>query len=309
MAVALTEVHRSRSGATSATSATGEWLYVARVTGEANPETALIAAVLAAAPFFWYNLARKEIKFDPITSELYDVSVSYVWEIPNSAAQDPTQSPGPTDGPGGGAPSGTPAGPANENERLQANVSLSYGGRPPKLTQSIAVVTSGGLGVAAPNHGGLINLNRTTGEVEGVEIPDPMGTYKIGIQVDWITTKYIKRVVGAMWKRNHAAWRAFPAGSVALIGVNFASTANGRVQCDFDFGVMEEVTIGVGEIATELLLALPAAPVVKKGWDYLEIQYRNQFDPVSGYTVATPFAFYVHQLLKNFDMTTLGLGA
>lgn len=309
MAVTLTEIHRSRSGSTSATSATGEWQYFARVTGEANPEDALITAVAAAAPFYWYNLARKEITFDPLTSEHYEVRVSYVWEVPNSAAQDPTQSPGPTEGPGGGAPSGTPSGPADENERVQANVSLSYGGRPPKLTQSIAVASSGGLGAAAPDHGRLINLNRSTGEVEGVELPEPLGVYKISVQVDWITEKYIKRVVSALWKRNDDTWRTHPAGSAALVGVNFASTSNGRVQCDYDIGLMAEETINTGDIRVLGPASMPSAPVVKKGWDYLEIQYRDEYDATSGYQVAKPFAYYVHQVLADFDFTLLGLGS
>lgn len=307
MAVVLVE-KPERSGDTSPTSGSGRWNYVARVTGEATPETALINAIITDTGYFWYNLSVKKISFEELGGSLYSATVDWEYEVPGGAAQDPTDTPGPTDGPGGTAPSGTPSGPATATEPLGPNVSLEVGGRPPKLTQSLSVVDSEGLGVAAPDHGRLINLNRGTGEVEGLEVDDPASVLTVDILFDRLTMGYIDRLQAATWHKNDADWYHLPAGSVAFLGATFTTSDAGRWKGTFRFGLRPTETIGVGGIRVVGPAALPSAPLAKRGWDYLEIAYRNEEDATLGLTVSRPFAYWVHEILPDLDFTTLGIG-
>jgi len=317
VAVTVIEKTTSRKFTTSDTRGSGEWLYTLLVEGEAFPETAIIAAVTADAPFFWYNLARQEIQAEPITGRddggNYSVTVPYLWELANAAAQDPTASPDPsTGGPGGGPPSGTPSGPAADDTRLGPNVTLEIGGRPPRLTTSFSVVDSESAGGGpAPDHGLVINFNGSTGEVDGVEIDDPASTLNIEITFDYVTMGFISRLEGAVWHKNHATWYRRSAGSVAFTGATISSDANSRAKVNFRFGLRSPVVVGGSSLRADLGLELPLADITKRGWDYLEVEYENTEVTTGGVTrtVALPIALRVHEVLPDFNFALFGIGA
>lgn len=316
MSVDLIELRTSRSFSTSLISASGKWEYLARATGESDPEAAVEAAVDADAPFYWEGMAKKEIKAEPIGGGLYACGVDYSWEMANTAAQDPTQSPGPTDGPGGGPPSGTPSGPATADTPLGPNVSLEIGGRPPKLYSSRFVAHAEAIVGLAPNNDRLLNVNRRTGEVEGLEIDDPATTFVLEYTFDFCTMRYIDRLRNAVWSVNDAEWRHIPAGDVVFMGASLSTTDNGRGRISFRFGLGKRETIESGVLRGEMTSAsgspeedaLPADDVVKGGWQYLEIVTRPEFDPTSGLVVERPWAMYIHDILPEFDFTLFGIG-
>lgn len=314
MSVAIIEKHDSRGYTISAIRGSGEWHYLCLATAEADPETAVGVAVLADAPYFWGGLARRELTVQPIGGGYYEVTVPYSIELDNAQAQDPTASPDPgTGGPGGGPPSGTPTGPASDTTPLGANISLEISGRPPKITTSRNVVFNEMAGGGdAPNHGKIINYNRVTNEVDGTEIDDPTMVMMIDVTMDYITMGYINRLNGAVWSKNNATWWRRAAGSAVFMGATFQSTDDGRVRGSFRFGLRMPETIDAGDLrddpdpGDEHLL--PTAPVVKAGWDYLEIQYENVKDSATGLLVARPMAMRVHETLPDFDFALFGIG-
>ncbi len=320
MAVKVIEKSTSRKYTTSPTRGTGEWTYTLLVEGEAFPELAINAALLADAPFFWYGLARQELQVEPISGQAdggnYSATIPYLWELSNAAAQDPTHTPGSDTGPGGGDPSGTPTGPASDTAALGPNVTLEIGGRPPKLMTSIKQPAGGIVdheragGGAAPNHGLLINYNGQ--EVEGVEIEDPASVLTIEITFDYVTMGFISRLEGAVWHKNHATWYRRSAGSVAFIGATISSDANSRAKVNFRFGLRSPQVIELFSLRDEPGKQLPWVAVVDKcGWDYLEIEYEDVEDNTTGVTlrVARPAAFRLHEVLPDFDFALFGIGS
>lgn len=307
MAVTLIEKPDSRNFDSAVGQASGTWRYLAMVTGEANPETALLTAIRASATFFWYDLARKRIVCTPLTSELYTVEVEYSYEFPNGAASDPTASPGPTDGPGGGSPSGTPSGPTGPTDRVGVNESFEVGGRPPKLFSSLDVLYSekagGGL---APDNARLLNIK--DGKVEGLEPDDPAGTYTVSMKIDYVTWGYIERLDSALWHTNDATWRTRPPRSWVFLGYSLRTGDDGRISLDMKFGRRAAETITAGQLRSDAGKTLPTVNTTKDGFDYLEIDYEDVFDATAGITVSKPSAMRIHQIFPMFDYPTLGIG-
>lgn len=309
MAVTLIEKPDSRSFDSAVGQASGTWRYMARVTGEASPEAALLTAVFAATGYFWYDLARKKVTCTPLTSELYQADVEWVYEVPNGAMQDPTGSPGPTDGPGGTTPSGTPSGPTGSSDRVGINESWEVGGRPPKLFSSLDVLYSEKAGGGpAPDNARLLNIDRAAGKVEGVEIDDPDGTYTFSAKVDWVTWGYIERLDEALWHTNQDTWRTMPPRSYCFMGYSLKTGEDGRIAIDLKFGRRRTQSIAAKELRDEAGKDLPTVATTKSGWDYLEIDYADVYDATAGLTVSKPTAMRIHQLLPMIDFTTLGIG-
>jgi hypothetical protein len=307
MSVELIESQLSREFSSSRTSATGKWTYTARVLSEVNPEDALVTAVAAVAPFFWYGLARKELVATPQGGGLYTCEVSYLWEVPNSAAQDPTASPGPTEGPGGGSPSGTPTGPSAADAPLGANVSLEIGGRPPKLMQSRSVIyTERAGGGDAPDNMGLLNIE--DGKPQGLEVEDPAKVLNVDMQYDYVTMGFVNLLTSACWHTNLSDWYHIPAGCAVFLGATLASTDNGRARASLKFGIRPEQTILTNSLRADAGKELPTADVDLRGWDYLEIDYGDEFDTPSGVRATRPKAMRVHEVLPPFDFSAFGIG-
>ena len=309
MAVTLIEKPDSRSFDSAVGQASGVWRYLAMVTGEANPETALITAVAAATGYFWYDLARKKMTCTPLTSELYTVEVEWTYETANAAMQDPTASPGAGEGPGGTAPSSTPVGPTAGTDRVGINESWEMGGRPPKLYSSLDVLYSekAGGGVA-PDNARLLNIDRKEGKVDGVEVDDPDGTYTFSAKVDWVTWGYIERLDSMLWHTNQDTWRTMPPRSYCFMGYSLKTGEDGRIAVDFRFGRRRTQDIAASELRADVGKTLPTVATSKSGWDYLEIDYEDVYDATAKINVSKPAAMRIHQLLPMADFETLGIG-
>jgi hypothetical protein len=300
-----------RYGDSDARSGSGKWEYTARVLSEANPETALLAAIAADAGFFWYNLYRKKISFQEVGGYIYTATVDWTYETPDAAMQDPTASPGGTGGPGGTAPSGTPSLPATPDESVGASVSLEIGGKPPKLVQSLEVLVSqraGGGG--APDNMGLLNI--VDGTPEGIDLPEPSCTLNIDRLVDFVTMGYINLIRASMYKTNDAEWGHMPARSVLFMGCHFQSEASGRVKAAFKFGLREGRSIPHGQLRSDVGFELPTTPLTDPvevaGWEHLEIDYGHVFDTPSGVRATRPSGFRVHRILEEMDFADFGIG-
>lgn len=308
MSVEFIEKSTSRQFTTSLTRATGTWRYVVRVLGEADPEAALVAAILADAPFFWYGLARQDLSAEPRGGGLYEVEVPYLWEVPGGAAQDPTASPDPgTGGPGGGPPSGAPSGPAAADAPLGGNVSLEMGGRPAKLVRSYSVgVNERAGGGLAPDRKRLLGVN--DGKVEGLELPDPDMILAVDVLYDYWTPGLYNLLTAARWKVNLSDWWFVPAGCAAFMGGTIQPGNNGRGIAALKFGLIAQKTVAIGEIRDDAGKVLPTAPVDVRGWDYLEIDYGDEFDVVPGVRAVRPTAYRLHTLLPPLDFSVFGIG-
>lgn len=308
MSVEILEKSTSRSFSTSLTRATGEWTYTLRVLGTATPEADIVAALVADAPFYWYGLARQEIAAEPLGGGIYTAAVPYLWEVPNSAAQDPTASPGGSDGPGGGPPSGTPTGPAAADAPLGSNVSLDFGGRPPKLVRSYAVTNPGEKvgGGDAPDRKGLLGIQ--DGKVEGFDVPDPDIVLSVDVRYDYWTPGLYNLLTSARWHTNLSDWWFVPAGCAAFIGATLQSDDNGRGRASLKFGLIAQKTVAVNELRDDAGKELPTVAVDVRGWDLFEIDYGDEFDAAAGVTVKRPVAWRLHSLLPPLDFSAFGIG-
>lgn len=308
MSVEVIEVHTSRPYSLDSTTATGTRRYKVRVTGEADPETAINTQIAATAPFFWGGLARQSIRGMPVSAGVYDVDVEYKLEISGAAAQDPSVTPGGSSGPGGGAPSGTPSGPASDEAAVGANMTLEIGGRPPKLLTSLATLSSGALGGgAAPDFKRAINVGQD-GKVEGVEVDDPGCVLTLDYTIDYVSWRYVNRLKSLLWATNNADWFTFKRREAAFLGATLRTVKDNRVAASFRFGLRAESTIAAGDLRDDGANKLPQAAVTFRGWDYLWVKYEEEFDAGTKRTVQRPKFYYVEQVLKEADFTQFGLG-
>lgn len=309
MAVTLIE-KPEREAESSQAGGSGSWHYLARVTGTSTPEADLIAAIVSATGYFWYNLAVKNVRISEVGIDLYEAEVSWEYEVPDAAAQSPTGSPGATDGPGGTAPSGTPQGITSDSQQIGTDVSFEVGGRPPKILTSRSVVaTEKAGGGAAPDAGRLLNFNRETNEVDGVEVDDADTTMTVFRIFDYVTMSDIKLWLDAMWHVNQSEWFGQAAGDLLFSGLSVPDAdQDGRRRVTFRFGLRRTRTIAANELRDDVGSELPVGPVAKAGWDYLEIGYENATDATAGVLVAKPAWLRVHEIFPAVEFSTLGIG-
>lgn len=320
MGVELVETADSREFTIDSVRSNGEWKFIARATGEADPENAVYLAVSAAAPFFWNGLSRQTMTATPKGGGVYIVSVPYKIEIFNTAAQDPTQSPGSTDGPGGGSPSGTPSGPTSDDDKVEANVTLEIGGRPPKVWTSLATLlrfTHGGGGggdpqgsLLAPDHRRSINVGQD-GKVEGYEIDDPASNIVFDYTFDWCTWRYVRRLHEMVWTtNNNTTWRRYNRRELAFLGATLRTSRDARNTISFRFGVRIQRTIAIGDIRDDGVggSKMPAAAITVRGMDYLWVLYETVTDVAAKRKTTRPKYGYVEQVLKEADFTAFGIG-
>jgi hypothetical protein len=310
MAVTLREVNTSRPLTSDFVQSTGQREYVARVTGESEPENAAGVAAEAAAPFYWFGLHRQRTAVTPLGGDLYRVVLDYGFNETGLAAQDgnmpdPTQTPGAGTGPGGGSPSTTPSGPPDENAAITTNVNVEIGGRPPKVFSSQETVFSESRGgTAAPDQHGAINV-QPDGKVEGVDIPDPPSIITLDFTADYVTWKYIKALAGLVWKTNDDTFYSFEEDQLVFLGASLRTAEDGRVAVTLRFGLDAGVTLEADSITTGLPYTTDRTV---PGFHYYWVLYETQYDAASKRSTEIPAALYIERLLKQTDFAALGVG-
>lgn len=333
MSVEIIETSTSRSFDVGYADGTGERLYVVRCLGEADPITAIVTAVAADAPFYWNNMSRQKFQVKNAGGDIYTVTVPYAYGPSGgdgagtggtqANAPDPTQPPGlPGTGPGGSNPSTSPSGPANEDEPIGPNLTISLGGKPPKLYQSKGTVYARGpkgsgtddpTGEVAPDYRGAINVDKD-GKVEGAELDDPAMVYSLTVKYDSISRKFLKLLAAAMWNTNASNWHSFDARTLYLMSAEVKTDNQGRAELTFKIGHNPTRVIKAGEIwddnpADPAAPRLPAESVSKDGFDYLWFKYETVKSTSPLALVERAKYMYVERMLPEVEYSNFGAGA
>lgn len=178
------------------------------------------------------------------------------------------------------------------------SIGFDIAGESQRITHSISTVTSAGSGGDdAPNHQGAINVNED-GSVDGCEIIVPQATYNVTytFQDSTITTAWLRGVAGVVGKTNNGAFQGFNECELLLSKVSGQQRIDFYWDITFGFAIsLNQTGITIGE----------CAPVDKKGWQYLWVQWETA--KVDSDLAKQAKAVYVEQVYYEVDYTTLGI--
>lgn len=165
-----------------------------------------------------------------------------------------------------------------------------------RITQSLGTRR---YGTRPPNFNGAIGVTKDT--VEGVDVYFP--TYSFSEQhilaATAVTPQYKAKLFAACATTNSATFRGFQAGEVLFLGA--AGTKRGKDDWSVTFKFVaspnvEDLT--VGEITD----------IVKEGWEYLWVRYKDEVDTDTDFLVKAPRAVYVEKVYRDHNFANLGIG-
>lgn len=282
----IVELHGSRTFDVNVTGGTAKFLYyVAGVESEADAYD----LVLGTSPGTWYGYSRATIDMSnrPTLGQWFPV-VNY--EIP---VYQPGTVPPTGDGPGGATPpaGGSPSTPGANDVLGGVSVSLTL--EPQHYTASRKTVSrTGRNGAAAPDYGGLINVQE--GKVEGVDVGVPVATLQVQSTLPYLTAGYFKNLMWVCGSTNLYKWWIFDEEEALFVGAQGQSKASGECELSYEFRYIKTVpfvSIDNGAIVTP----------EKRGHHYLWVSYKKRVD--ANELAPRPIAAYIEQVYdaKNFD--------
>ena len=274
MAVVVTEKHDSLTY-TADTSIERKY----QITGTTSETTAMLN-LQRTAPLLYKTFVRGNCTVTPLSIDLNNPAIC-IWEgtVPYAPMGAATRE------------------PMAVGESLYA---FETGGGTQHITQSLETVNSYGTGLV-PNHKGAIGV--TKGGVEGVDIIIPIfrwsETHIVAAAV--VTPRYVGTLYALTGQTNNAVWRTFPAGDVLFEGASGSKRGEGDWEIRFSFAASPSKTDQtVGDIMG----------VVKAGWDYMWIRYKDTVQEVGGVKYATkiPEAVYVERVYESGNFAGLRIG-
>lgn len=170
-----------------------------------------------------------------------------------------------------------------------------------KALHNLATVSQGAVsGRNAPDHGGLVNVDRD-GKVQGVDIPQAVYAFSEihHFANAAITTAYKVNLANLVGRVNLGPFRGFAAGEVLCTGVSGSVRGIDLWTLRFSWSVSPNVSgLTVG----------PLTNITKRGWDYLEIHVEEQEDTGQKVVLQKPYAYTVHQVLRYGNYALFGIG-
>jgi len=248
--------------------ASAELIYTV---GGSDSDTAVKAAVEAAAPEEYEGLSRQTIDIEPVTVDtvnqrgLWTATVRYGRIAPQTIGSEPVYN-------------------------------FETGGGTQHITQSLS--TTRYPSDTAPDFKGAIGVSG--GSVQGVDITVPVynwsETHRLSAAT--VTTAYRGALFNLTGKVNDAAWREFVAGEVLFLGASGSKRGEDEWEITFKFAASpNRENMSVGSITG----------VNKKGWDYLWVYYEDEVS--SNKLIKQPKAVYVEQVYSRADFAALGIGS
>ena len=267
--------------------------------GSTDEQEVHAATVLDTTGSYWGTLWRSAIRITPRGGGPYwDVEVDYAPIPPGEAIQAPGFDP--TDIPNPVAPDpNTPVGPG---------ITLTTGGGTTKIYQSLETrsitrsLTAIANGLAVKDHHGAINV--ADGDAEGVDIISRNGEWSIDVRRKQVTFAYFSQLFFATGTVNDAAFYGFAAGEVLYLGAEIRYSAP-------EWSVTHKFAVSPNEVNKVISrdkdgvaqLTIP----LKKGWDYVWVQYIPDFTPGSKRTI--PHSAYVERVYPTTNFAALEIGA
>lgn len=141
------------------------------------------------------------------------------------------------------------------------------------------------------------------GTVEGTDINQRTGSFSVDVLIDeaTATNAWFKARLEQVWTFNNATFRSWPAGSVALTGMQSRQRSDGNWDISYSFQIFPNET-GVSEIGGVAL----GTTINLKGSQYKWVMFRPKDD--GGKIVPEPIGAYVAQLYEDeTDFSQLGI--
>ncbi|MGH7143123.1 MAG: hypothetical protein ACREJ2_03195 [Planctomycetota bacterium] len=241
------------------------------VVHDAVDEAEVKAAVLAAAPGLYANMARTQVELvEQLTNGTWRVLVRY--EKPDTT---------------------TPSEPT---------FSFDTGGGSQHITQSI--LTRGKYGPGASDLlAGAIGFDGQN--VAGVDITVPVYSFSEThyIPDPQVTDAYRALLFQATGTVNADVFRGFQPGEVKFLGASGSKKGTGtdvNWEISFKFDAQpnrNDITVGA------------IGPITKQGWDYMWVQYATDVDNAKMQLIKKPIAVYVEQVYRTSVFANLGIGS
>ena len=176
----------------------------------------------------------------------------------------------------------------------ESSYSFDTGGGNQHITQSISTTNSYPVGAEG---GGAINSDGAT-RVEGVDIIVPVYNFSEThyLANATVTSAYKEILFNLTGRVNNASFRNFDAGEVLFLGASGSQRGVEDWEITFKFAASPNRTgLTVGSITD----------IVKKGWDYMWVQYQ----PSAGTSrlLSVPVAVHVEKVYEDGDFSTLGI--
>ena len=175
------------------------------------------ACLAAVAPAIYLGLVRKEYTVDPISSDLWDGTVSY--------------------------------GRRKKPETGESSYQFDTGGGSQKITQSLGTTRYAKAGETAPDFKGAIGV--TKDNVEGVDIQVP--EFHFGethyLPVAAVDAAYKLLLYTITGCTNNAPWRGYAAGEVLFLGASGSQRSEDDWEISYKFAASPNITgLTIGEI-------------------------------------------------------------
>lgn len=152
-------------------------------------------------------------------------------------------------------------------------------------------------------------IGMTHDSVEGVDMLVPVYrfTERHNLPISMVTFDYRRKLFKMTAKTNSTPWRGFAAGEVLF---------EGSQGTDEDAGVLEGtpwelVPVDFRFAASENAVNLKVGPITvlsKKGWEYLDVRYRDAEDAAGKKLIKKPVEAYVQRIYDKSDFEDLGIG-
>jgi hypothetical protein len=290
------ELNDSRRMLITRDSAESPWRYMVR---EADTEEAAYTLAVATSPETWTpsgvgTMLRDRIEVEHLGAKNYYIVVNYssTRREDNAAG---AAAPPPTIDPETGLPdegtANTPDG-FDPTSAVPVKWSASISAGTQHITQAIETISvSVPAGKVAPDRKGVINVSAEG--VGGVDIYSPEVRFTISERIPQMTFGRLKQLAFLACKVNFGNWGPFFAREVLYVGSEFPEGDAGNArQVTHNFAYSEtRKNIVINDITVPL----------KRGWDYLWVEYEQATDSGSNTQFQKPLAAHVVRVYNQID--------
>lgn len=180
----------------------------------------------------------------------------------------------------------------------ESTYDFDTGGGTTHLGNSIATVNSYAASGTAPDFGNLIGVTKDS--VEGVDVTIPQYRFSETHSFDTSTidAAYKLTLFALTGCVNNATFKGFAAGECLFLGASGSQQGEGDWSITYSFASQPNAaSLTVGTITG----------IVKRGWDYLWVQYEDAEDTTAKRLVKAPIAAYVEQVYTYAALSGLGI--
>lgn len=218
-------------------------------------------------------------------------------ELPSQVANDGSNPGGP------GADGGSPPSEPGDEEPLGPEYSFTTAGGTEKIFTAKEQMFSGFVDgePGAPNFRRAIAPDET-GTPQGVDVPARRLEWSTTRKVKAISRKYLRTLGDLTGTINDRTWFGWPEGNVRFDGADGQYRDGEGWSITYRFAVARTAPEDE-EIAPGLTLADP-----KRGWDLIDVHFRNETDTTTNRLVQRPYSYHVYRVFDEEDFRKLGIG-